>query len=63
MIDWEMAVTSVIAMGTFVPGWKKILMTERPSTVCDSMCSMLSTTVVRNALVVGDDAVLHLLRR
>ncbi len=28
-------------------GWKKILMTAMPDSVCDSMCSMSDTVVVR----------------
>ena len=46
MMFWERAVNWLMAMRMSAPGWKNTLTTERPATVCDSMCSMLSTTVV-----------------
>ena len=57
----DTAVICVSARWTSAPGWKNILMIERPATVCDSMCSMLSTTVVMNRSK-RDDPVFHLLR-
>ena len=41
------AVTCATAISIFTLGWKKILTMLRPFTVCDSMCSMSLTVVVR----------------
>ena len=41
------AVICDMAMSTLAPGWKNTLVMLRPSTVCDSMCSMSATAVVR----------------
>src|SRR5471032_1348515 len=43
----SMAVTCAIAVWMLALGWKKILMTAMPASVCDSMCSMSDTVVVR----------------
>jgi hypothetical protein len=45
----EAAVTSAFARSTLAFGWRKIFTLTMPSmpTVVDSMCSMLSTSVVR----------------
>ncbi len=55
----EMAVTCAMAVWMLVPGRKKILMTPRPYTDCDSMCSMLLTVVVmpRSELVTMRSAI------
>jgi hypothetical protein len=42
----EMAVTWATADEMLACGWKKILTTEMPDRVCDSMCSMSLTVVV-----------------
>src|SRR5213595_422578 len=45
--DCEIDVICATAASVFVPGWKKILTTEIPRSVCDSICSMSLTVVVR----------------
>ncbi len=43
----EMAVTCACAALMFTKGWKKILITHTPFSVCDSICSMSLTVVDR----------------
>jgi hypothetical protein len=43
----DTAVTWAFALARSTRGWKKILTIDWPFTVVDSMCSMLSTVVVR----------------
>ncbi len=43
----SIAVTCASAVWMLALGWKKILMTAMPGSVCDSMCSMSDTVVVR----------------
>ena len=42
----SIAVTCAIAVWILALGWKKTLMTEMPTRLCDSMCSMSLTVVV-----------------
>src|SRR5215471_2458880 len=45
--DCEIDEICATAASVLVPGWKKILTTEMPRSVCDSICSMSLTVVVR----------------
>ena len=45
--DCEIEVICAIAASIFVPGWKNTLTIDWPRSVCDSMCSMSLTVVVR----------------
>src|SRR5580692_10165532 len=46
-IVWETAATCAFAVSRLAPGCRKILTIASPFTVVDSMCSILSTVVVR----------------
>ena len=47
MADCEIDVICATAASVFVPGWKNTLTIDVPRSVCDSMCSISLTVVVR----------------